>query len=74
MKPGDIIWTSHIRTYFWPEKGWAEYKIKDKDEAFVFIYLGTTSRDGTNPLDPNEKIKELGWNMNDELTKALTNE
>ena len=66
MKPGDVIWTSHIRDYFWPEKGWAGYKA-DKDEAFVFIYLGTTSRDGNNSLNPFERLKELGWNMKENM-------
>ena len=66
MKPGDVIWTSHIRAYFWPEKGWVGYKA-DKDETFVFIYLGTTLRDGNNPLDPIEKLKELGLEMKESM-------
>ena len=65
MKPGDIIITSHIRNYFWPEKGWDSYKAK-KDEAFVFIFLGTESRDGSNLLAPIKRLNELGWKKIDD--------
>lgn len=65
MKPGDLILTSHIRNYFWPEKGWAGYKA-EKDEAFVFIFLGTEPRDSSRPLDPIKKLNELGWKKTDD--------
>ena len=70
MKPGDIVVTSHVRKYFYPERGWAGYKA-NKDEAFVFVYLGTQPRDGSDDLDPIKQLERLGWKMTSELAKAL---
>ena len=66
MKPGDVIYTSHIRDYFYPEKGYVEYKA-DKKEEFIFVFIGVEPRDGSKPLDPNKRLNELGWVKTDKL-------
>lgn len=73
MRPGDVILTSHIRNYFWPEKGWVGYKA-DKDEAFVFIFLGTEPRDGSEPLNPFEALEQMGWELGEELAELVDRE
>ena len=70
MRPGDVVVTSHIREYFYPDKGWAGYKA-EKDEAFVFVYLGITPRNGKDQLDPTKRLQELGWELSDRPKKEL---
>ena len=72
MKPGDVIVSSHIQQIISRDTR-LEYSPGKKDN-FVFIFLGTEPQDGSNDLDPIERLKELGWNMNDELEKALADE
>lgn len=60
MRPGDIITTTYIRATFNNGKAWAGYKAS-KDENFVFIFLGTEKRDGSNQMDILQTMRNMGW-------------
>lgn len=64
MKVGDIITTRNIRHYFTGKeaKGWAEYKA-EKGKNMAFLYLGQEPKDGSEPLDIDKRMKELGWTI-----------
>jgi hypothetical protein len=35
-----------------------------KDEVFVVVLLGTEPKDGSAPLDPVQRLNEMGWVSN----------
>lgn len=69
MKPGDMIIASHIQQII-SNKAWTMDTKLDyssgKKEYFVFIFLGSEPKDGSDNLDPIKRLNELGWNLNEE--------
>lgn len=67
LKVGDVVATRNIRAYFTaPEaKGWGEYKA-EKGNNMAFLYLGQEPIDGSNPLNPDEVLKKMGWELRKE--------
>ncbi len=64
MKPGDVVYTTHIRASF---PGMTFDYSAGKKDRFVFIFLGSEPRDGSKPIDPLERLNELGWELVEEL-------
>ena len=59
MKPGDIVIASHIQQILSRDTR-LDYSAGKKDN-FVFIFLGSEPKDGSNNLDPTKRLNELGW-------------
>ena len=60
MKPGEVIYTTHIRASF---PGMTFDYSAGKKDYFVFILLGVEPKDGSKPLDPIKRLNELGWEL-----------
>lgn len=43
--------------------GWLEmtFKAPRRDEIGCFLFLGTEKRDGSQPMDYEKRLNELGW-------------
>jgi len=56
---GDVVrlrsWT-HIN----PESSFT-FKVPDKKRVAVFLLLGNENKDGSEPLDLEKRLNELGW-------------
>ena len=79
MKIGDVVATNSIRAIIPPVPdgpwggGWADI-VSDKDRQMIFLFLGAEPKDGTDPLDPNEMLKALGWVKETDDSRFLMNQ
>ena len=64
MKPGDVIIANYIRQII-PIGAELDFSAR-KEDNFVFIFLGSEPKDGSDNLDPIERLKELGWELNEQ--------
>jgi len=64
MKPGDVVIASHIQQILSRDTR-LDYSAGKKDN-FVFIFLGTEPKDESDNLDPIKRLKELGWELNEQ--------
>lgn len=60
--PGDIV---RMKSYYHvePHITW-HFKTVDKKKVAVFLMLGVENKDGTEPIDPEKILNELGWTKN----------
>ena len=56
---GNIVRMSSF-THVEPNIKWW-FKIEDKKKVAVFMLLGEENRDGSDPLDLEKRLNELGW-------------
>ena len=62
MEPGDIVKTTAVNVHFENTIAKGHYGMKAvKGNYMVFLFLGTTKRDGSEPLDVVATVKEMGW-------------
>lgn len=67
---GDLISMKRFRHY--PNKtDYVEFKHRDKDSAFVFMYMGCEKLDGSTPLPTTEIMRGLGWGDLEGTERAL---
>ena len=59
MKSGEIIFTTNLEVMP-PGTRSVFYFNANKEDTFVFIFLGVEPRDGSEPLDPTQILNELG--------------
>lgn len=56
---GDIVRMTSF-THVEPHIRWG-IKVADKKKVAVFMLLGEENKDGTDPLDLERRLNELGW-------------
>lgn len=62
LNVGDIVKTTNIDVHFQTDDAKGRYGMKAaKGHYMVFLFLGTTKRDGAEPLDVVETVKLMGW-------------
>lgn len=64
MKPGDVIRLTYFRHYDSPAAQF-DYRAP-KDKVFLAVLIGVENKDGSDPADPLELLKLLGWEMQGE--------
>jgi hypothetical protein len=70
MAPGDVVKTTAVNVHFENAIAKGHYGMKaEKGQYMVFLFLGTTKRDGSEPLDVVATVKEMGWTP-DEMIAA----
>lgn len=47
------------------------FKAGDKKTCTVFLLLGYEPKDGSNPLNPDSRLRELGWRQEPDLADLL---
>ena len=47
-------------THVEPHCDWG-FKIADRKKVAVFMLLGEENKDGTEPLDVEQRLNQLGW-------------
>jgi hypothetical protein len=73
MSIGDIVKTTAINVHFQSKEARGHYGMKaEKDHFMVFLFLGTTKRDGTEPLDVVATVKEMGWTPDEQIEERHT--
>ena len=63
MKPGDVIRLTHF-VHYNPNMQMT-YKAP-KGKVFLAVLIGVENKDGSDPADPLELLKLLGWEMQGE--------
>lgn len=63
MKPGDVIRLTHFVHY--NPNVQMTYKAP-KGKVFLAVLIGAENKDGSDPADPLELLKLLGWEMQGE--------
>lgn len=58
-KPGDVLMMTSF-THVGPDVRWT-LKVNDRKKVAVFMLLGEENKDGTEPLDLEKRLNELGW-------------
>lgn len=62
MKPGDVVRMGTFKNRVDNDKVSAEFTFKvPRDQVAVFLLLGSEKRDGSEPLDVNQRLKDFGW-------------
>lgn len=56
---GDIVRMTSF-THVEPHTRWG-IKVVDRKKVAVFMLLGEENKDGTDPLDLEKRLNELGW-------------
>ena len=58
MFPGDVVRLTHFMHY---EPNLQTHWKAPKDKVYLAILIGVENKDGSNPANPLDLLKELGW-------------